>query len=156
MDVLNPRRGRCGYTLPCWTRWWYGWCLLPSYRWWSDEARPGLPPFQSQHCWPGTQGSYWMISTARRSLTTYPGLPSSGMLTPHGNGGYFMVRLCAFNPSNAQKGQKQQRGWGEEYVLIYSQTSLIHASLICMPHNPNKLPGNLFLVFHRFLFTMIQ
>ena len=35
----------------------------------------------------------------------------------------------------------------------YSQTSLIRASLIRMPHNPNTLPGNL---FYQFLFTMIQ
>ena len=35
----------------------------------------------------------------------------------------------------------------------YSQTSLIRASLIRMPHNPNKVSGNL---FYRFLFTMIQ
>ena len=36
---------------------------------------------------------------------------------------------------------------------IYSQTSLIRASLIRVPHNPTTLPGNL---FYRFLFTMIQ
>ena len=35
----------------------------------------------------------------------------------------------------------------------YSQTSLIRASLIIMPHNPNTLPGNL---FYHFLITMIQ
>ena len=34
-----------------------------------------------------------------------------------------------------------------------SQTSLIRASLIRMPHNPNTLPGNL---FYYFLFTVIQ
>ena len=32
----------------------------------------------------------------------------------------------------------------------YSQTSLIRASLIRMPHNPNTVPGNL---FYRFLST---
>ena len=37
-------------------------------------------------------------------------------------------------------------------VCIYSQTSLIRASLIRMPHNPNTILGNL----HHFLFTMIQ
>ena len=41
-------------------------------------------------------------------------------------------------------------GWGG---AIYSQTSLIRASLICMLLNPNILPGHL---FHRFLFTMCQ
>ena len=27
----------------------------------------------------------------------------------------------------------------------YSQTSLIRASLICMPYNPNTFPGNIYL-----------
>ena len=41
----------------------------------------------------------------------------------------------------------------KETFWIYSQTSLIHASLIRLPHNPNTLPGNL---FYHFLFTVIQ
>ena len=37
-------------------------------------------------------------------------------------------------------------------VANYSQTSLIHASLMCsLPHNPNTPPGNL---SYHFLFTM--
>ena len=36
---------------------------------------------------------------------------------------------------------------------IYSETSLIRASLIRMPYNLNTVPGNL---FGHFLFTMIQ
>ena len=32
-------------------------------------------------------------------------------------------------------------------VWEYSQTSLIRASLIRIPHNPNTLPGNLFSHF---------
>ena len=43
--------------------------------------------------------------------------------------------------------------WPIYCLVIYSQTSLIRASLIRMPHNPNTLPGNL---FYHFLFTMIQ
>ena len=40
------------------------------------------------------------------------------------------------------------------YLLgLYSQTLLIRASLIRMPHNPNTVPCNL---FYHFLFTMIQ
>ena len=42
---------------------------------------------------------------------------------------------------------------GETNTLKYSQTSLIHASLIRMPHNLNTLLGNL---FYHFIFTMIQ
>ena len=38
-------------------------------------------------------------------------------------------------------------------VDVYSQTSLIRASLIHIPHNPNKVPGN--FLYH-FLFTMIK
>ena len=36
---------------------------------------------------------------------------------------------------------------------IYSQTSLVRASLIRISHNPNPLPSTL---FYHFLFTMIQ
>ena len=38
----------------------------------------------------------------------------------------------------------------------FSQTSVICASLIRMPHNPNTLHGNLFYQFLLFLFTMLQ
>ena len=38
------------------------------------------------------------------------------------------------------------------YYIPYSQTSLIRASLIRMPHNPSTVPGKL---FYHFLFTMI-
>ena len=31
---------------------------------------------------------------------------------------------------------------------MYSQTSLIRASLIRMPHNPNTVPGNFSIIFY--------
>ena len=43
------------------------------------------------------------------------------------------------------------RGNTYDFEAIYSQTSLIRASLIRMPRNPNTLPSN--LVYH-FLFTV--
>ena len=39
------------------------------------------------------------------------------------------------------------------FGFLCTQTSLIRASLIPVPHNPNTVPGN--LVYH-FLFTMVQ
>ena len=41
----------------------------------------------------------------------------------------------------------------QEESLDYTQTALICAALIRMPHNPNTVPGNL---FYQFLFTLIQ
>ena len=45
------------------------------------------------------------------------------------------------------------RGGGGCLLQVYNETSLIRASLIRIPHNPNTVPGN--LIYH-FLFTMIQ
>ena len=44
-------------------------------------------------------------------------------------------------------------GGGVTSIGVYSETSLIRASLVRMPPNPNRLPGNL---RYHFLLTMIQ
>ena len=50
-------------------------------------------------------------------------------------------------------GGTEHRDQGLEPHTVDIQTSLIRASLIHMPHNPNTVPGNR---FYHFLFIMIQ